>query len=69
MATKTTPVKIESIEVINDTVMFIADELTAKKLLQRNARARVVKGNPDDDRFAVIYALADCNLLNGVKRA
>lgn len=48
--------------------MFITTEATAKKLLKRNPRARVVKGSAEDDRFAVIYAVNDCNLINGVKR-
>ena len=56
-------------EVINDTVMFITDELTAKKLLKRNPRAMVVKGRVEDERFALVYHINDCNLINGVKRA
>ena len=55
-------------EVINDTVMFITDELTAKKLLKRNPRAKVIKGQNDDERFALVYHINDCNLMNGVKK-
>lgn len=70
--TTTTPAKqeqIESIEVMDDTVMFITNESTAKKLLKRNPRARVIKGSAEDDRYAVIYSTTDVNLINGVKRA
>ena len=67
----TTPAQateIESIEVINgEQVLFVTNEVTAKKLLKRNPRARVVKGNETDDRFAVICKVTDCNLMSGVK--
>lgn len=61
--------EIETIEVIGDTVMIITNESTAKKLLKRNPRAHVVKGNESDDRFALTYNLSDCNLLLGIKKA
>ena len=61
--------KVETIEVIEDNVMFITNEATAKELLKRNPRAVVTKGEEGDDRFAVVYRLSECNLINGVKRA
>ena len=68
-SSQTTTADIESIEVIGNTVLFIVNsEATAKKLLKRNPRARVTKGGPDDERYGLVYNLADCNLINGVKR-
>ena len=64
-----TATEIESIEVLGDTVLIITNEETAKKLLKRNPRANVTKGNEIDDRFALVYHINDTNLINGVKRA
>ena len=67
--TATAAAEIESIEVIGNTVLFIVNtEATAKKLLKRNPRARVTKGSAEDERYGLVYSLADCNLINGVKR-
>jgi hypothetical protein len=60
---------IESIELLGDNIMFITDEATAKRLLKRNPRASITKGSDEDDRFAVIYKVSDCNLMNAVKKA
>ena len=65
----TAAAEIESIEVIGNTVLFIVNtEASAKKLLKRNPRARVTKGSAEDERYGLVYSLADCNLINGVKR-
>ena len=65
----TAAAEIESIEVIGNTVLFIVNtEASAKKLLKRNTRARVTKGSAEDERYGLVYSLADCNLINGVKR-
>ena len=69
MTTTTKPlIAISSVEMIdNETVMFIVDnEYTAKALIKKNPNAAVQKG--DDDRYAVIYRVSDCNLMNAVKR-
>ena len=66
---KTKEVTISSVELLDDTIMFIAEnEYSAKALLKRNPRAQVQKGNEDDERFALIYKVTDCNLINAVKR-
>ena len=66
---KTKDLIITSIELINDTIMFVVEnEYTAKTLLKRNPRAVVQKGSEDDERYAVIYKVTDCNLINAVKR-
>ena len=67
--TTTAVAEIESIEVIGITVLFVVNtEVTAKKLLKRNPRAKVTKGSAEDERYGLVYNLADCNLINGVKR-
>jgi hypothetical protein len=51
--------------------MFVCnDEITAKQYLKRNPRAQVIRDeNNGDDRIALLYKLADTNLLNAVRRA
>ena len=67
--TTTAVAEIESIEVIGSTVLFVVNiEAIAKKLLKRNPRSRVTKGSAEDERYGLVYNLADCNLINGVKR-
>ena len=61
--------KVESIETVGENVLFITNEATAKELLKRNPRAVVTKSAEDEDRFAGVYRLSECNLINGVKRA
>jgi hypothetical protein len=67
-ATKKT-VSIDSIEALNkDSIMFICDdEYTAKAALKRNPYAQVQHGT--DGRIALVYAIAQTNLLNAIKRA
>ncbi len=60
--------EIESIEIIGDNVMFITTEDIAKRLLKRNPRASITKGNKENDRYAVIYSINECNLLMAVRK-
>jgi hypothetical protein len=62
-------ISIDSIEALNkDSIMFVCDnEYSAKAALKRNPYAQVQHG--DDGRIALIYAMAQTNLLNAIKRA
>ena len=63
---------IESIEFLNDeTILFVVNgEATAKQCLKRNPRAAVQHdSDADDERYGLVYRLADCNLLNAIRRA
>ena len=62
---------IESIEQVTEeaVIVIVNDEQTAKDVLKKNARCQVEKQTDgDEDRYALIYNIKDCNLLNAIKR-